>query len=105
MDPDHAAWMGQMAMTRGDFPNAMNFLSIALEHDFAAPQLCIPLLVQRAECFWQLGKFQASVNDMEEAIRRGLPSKGNHSQVTITITITIIITITIRITIKIIERF
>ncbi|XP_068717953.1 TPR and ankyrin repeat-containing protein 1-like [Montipora capricornis] len=80
MDPDHAAWMGQMAMTRGDFPNAMNFLSIALEYDFAVPQLCIPLLVQRAECFWQLGKFQASVNDMEEAIRRGLPSKGNHSQ-------------------------
>ena len=79
---DHFAGIGQLAMERGDFPKAQHYLSVALEHcSRAAPQLYIPLLVQRAECSWQLGEVQASVHDMEEAISRGLPREGNHSQV------------------------
>ncbi|XP_068702489.1 TPR and ankyrin repeat-containing protein 1-like [Montipora foliosa] len=82
MDPaNHFAGMGQMAMERGDFPSALHFLSEGLEHcPRTAPQSCLPFLVQRAQCFWQLGQFQASVHDMEEAIGRGLPQEGNHAQ-------------------------
>ena len=83
MDPaNHFAGMGQMAMERGDFPTAQHFLSVALQHcPRAAPQLCLPLLIQRADCFWRLGEFQASVHDMEEALEKGLPPEGNHAQV------------------------
>ena len=75
--------MAQMAIKNGDFPGALHFLSLGLAHltEVASPFDSVPLLVQRAECFWQVGQFQASVLDMEQAIRAGLPRKFNNSQV------------------------
>ena len=75
--------MAQMAMENRDFPKALHFLSMALAHlaQVASPVASVFLLVQRAECFWQMGEFQASVTDMEQAIRAGLPRDFNNSQV------------------------
>ena len=75
--------MAQMAMKGGNFPGALHFLSLGLAHlaEVASPIDSVPLLVQRAECLWQVGQFEASVTDMEQAIRAGLPRKFNSSQV------------------------
>ena len=66
--------MAQMAIKNGDFRGALHFLSLGLAHfaEVASPIDSVPLLIQRAECFWQVGQFQASVTDMEQAIRAGL---------------------------------
>ena len=75
--------MAQMAMENRNFPKALHFLSMGLAHlaQVASPAASVSLLVQRAECFWQVGEFQASVTDMEQAIRAGLPRELNNSQV------------------------
>ena len=75
--------MAQMAIKNGDFPGALHFLSLGLAHlaQVASPVASVFLLVQRAECFWQMGEFQASVTDMEQAIRAGLPREFKNSQV------------------------
>ena len=75
--------MAQMAIKNGDFPGALHFLSLGLAHlaEVASPIDSVPLLVQRAECFWQVGQFQASVTDMEQAIRAGLAREFHNSQV------------------------
>ena len=83
MDLNEVSLMAQMAMENCDFPRALHFLSMGLAHlaEVASPIASVSLLVQRAECFWQVGEFQASVTDMEQAIRAGLPRKFNNSQV------------------------
>ena len=83
MDVNQVIFMAQMAINQGDFPGALHLLSLGLEHlaKVASPIDSVPLLVQRAECYWQVGQFQASVTDMEQAIRAGLPREFNNSQV------------------------
>lgn len=83
MDLKQVTMMAQMAMENRDFPKALHFLSMALAHlaQVASPVASVFLLVQRAECFWQMGEFQASVTDMEQAIRAGLPREYKNSQV------------------------
>ena len=83
MDVNQVILMAQMAMKDGNVPGALHFLSLGLAHlaEVASPIDSVPLLVQRAECLWQVGQFQASVTDMEKAIRAGLPRKFNSSQV------------------------
>lgn len=82
-DLNQITFMAQMAIKNGDFPGALHFLSWGLAHltEVASPIDSVPLLVHRAECFWQVGQFQASVLDMEQAIQAGLPRKLNNSQV------------------------
>ena len=82
MDIQHFVVMAQMAMQHGDYPTALHHLSMGLSQlppQFS--QYAAPLLAQRAECFWQLGNFQASVKDMTDAIRVGLPRDGLNSEV------------------------
>ena len=83
MEVNEAILMAQMAIKHGNFPGALNFLSLGLAHlaEVASPFESVPLLVQRADCFWQVGQFQASVTDMEQAIGAGLPRKFDNSQV------------------------
>ena len=88
MDLNEVTWMAQMAMQNGDFPRALHFLSMGLANlaKVASPIARVPLLVQRAECFWHVEKFQGSVTDMEQAIQLGFPRKFNNSQVILLIT-------------------
>lgn len=83
MEVNEAFLMAQMAIKHGDFPGALNFLSLGLAHpgEVGSPIDRVFLLVQRAECFWQVGEFQASVTDMEQAIRAGFPREFTNSQV------------------------
>ena len=83
VDLNQVTLMAQMAMEKRDFPKALHFLSLGLAYlaKVASPIASVTLLVQRAECFWQVGEFQASVTDMEQAIRAGLPKEFNNSQV------------------------
>ena len=83
MDLNQVTLMAQMAMEDRDFLRALHFLSNGLAHlaEVASPIASVPLLVQRAECFWRAREFQASVTDMEQAIRAGLPREFNDSQV------------------------
>ena len=82
MEVNKAILMAQMAIKHGDFPGALNFLSLGLAHsgEITSPFDRVLLLVQRAECFWQVGDFQASVTDMEQAIQAGLTREFNNSQ-------------------------
>ncbi|KAK2556008.1 hypothetical protein P5673_021998 [Acropora cervicornis] len=82
MDLNQVTMTAQMAMENRDFPKALHFLSMALAHlaQVASPVASVFLLVQRAECFWQMGEFQASVTDMEQAIRAGLAREFKNSQ-------------------------
>ncbi|XP_015773456.1 PREDICTED: uncharacterized protein LOC107351677 [Acropora digitifera] len=82
MDVNQVIFMAQMAINEGDFPGALHLLSLGLAHlaNVASPIDSVPFLVQRAECYWQVGQFQASVTDMEQAIRAGLPREFNNSQ-------------------------
>ena len=83
MDLKQVTMTAQMAMENRDFPKALHFQSIALAHltQVASPVASAFLLVQRAEGFWQMGEFQESVTDMEQAIRAGLPREFKNSQV------------------------
>ena len=83
MDVNQVIFMAQMAINEGDFPGALHLLSLGLAHlaNVASPIDSVPFLVQRAECYWQVGQFQASVTDMEQAIRAGLPREFNNSRV------------------------
>ncbi|KAJ7371766.1 TPR and ankyrin repeat-containing protein 1 [Desmophyllum pertusum] len=80
MDPlQHAAHLGMMAkraMQLRDYPDALRMLSMGLtqlQPLNCPPQVASPFLVDRAECLWQLGNVQASLHDMENALRFGLP--------------------------------
>ena len=79
---NHIAQMTQMAMQDGNYPQALHILNMGLAQlPPSFPQYAARFLSDRAECFWQLGNWQASVQDMWEAIRVGLPGYGLHSEV------------------------
>ncbi|KAJ7371751.1 hypothetical protein OS493_023089 [Desmophyllum pertusum] len=80
MDPlQHARHLGMMAkraMQLRDYPDALRMLSMGLTQLQPLnypPQVASPFLLDRAECLWQLGNVQASLHDMENALRFGLP--------------------------------
>jgi len=82
MDPNHIAQMTQMAMQEGNYPQALHILNMGLAQlPPSFPQYAARFLSDRAECFWQMGNAQASVQDMWDAIRVGLPGYGLHSEV------------------------
>ena len=89
MDPrhlDYVAMMGRTAMQNGDHAQAVHFLSMALDllqSNPYPPQFAAPLLADRAECLWQLGVEQASVQSMRDAINAGLPVGDLNSEVII----------------------
>lgn len=80
MDPNHCAMFAQRAMQNRNFEEALRFLSMLLvQLPPTAPQHAAPLLLQRAHCFWELGEFGASLQDMTDAIRAGLPDNGQNA--------------------------
>ena len=75
-DPRHLGMMGKRAMQLNDYPDALRLFSMGLAQlqSLNCPShFAAPFLLDRAECFWQLGDIQASLQDMENALRHGLP--------------------------------
>ena len=86
MDPNHCAMIAQRAMQNGNFEEARHFLSMLLvQLPPTVPQRAAPFLLQRAHCFWELGEFGASLQDMTDAIRAGLPRNGENVEVIATL--------------------
>lgn len=85
MDPRQLGMMGKRAMQQGMFPDAVRIFSMGLEQVqllHLPPQFAAPFLLDRAECFWQLGDVQASMQDMEESLRHRLPRDDFFAEVT-----------------------
>ena len=75
-DPRHLGMMGKRAMQLHDYPDALRLFSMGLAQLQSLnypPHFAAPFLLDRAECFWKLGNIQASLQDMENALRHGLP--------------------------------
>ena len=87
MDPrhlDYLAMMGRTSMQHGDYAQAVHFLSMGLDLlQSYPPQFAAPFLADRAECLWQLGDERASVQNMRDAIKAGLPPGDLNSEVVI----------------------
>ena len=84
-DPRQVGMMGKKAMQLGNYPNALHIFSMGLAQvQFLSfpPQYAAPFLLDRAECFWQLGDIQASIQDMENSLRHGLPKDDFFAEVT-----------------------
>ncbi|KAJ7371745.1 Death effector [Desmophyllum pertusum] len=70
----HLGMMAKRAMQLRDYHEALRMLSTGLAQlQSCSPQFSGPFLLDRAECLWQLGNVQASLHDMENALRFGLP--------------------------------
>ena len=84
-DPRHLGMMGKKAMQLGNYPDAVRMFSMGLAQvQFLRlpPHCAAPFLLDRAECFWRLGDVQASMQDMEDSLRHGLPEDGFFAEVT-----------------------
>lgn len=84
-DPRHLGMMGKKAMQLGDYPDAIRMFSMGLTQVQLLnlpPHCAAPFLLDRAECFWQLRNVQASMQDMEDSLRHGLPRDAFFAEVT-----------------------
>ena len=84
-DPRQLGMMGKRAMQLGNYPDAVRIFSMGLDQvQFLSlpPHCAAPFLLDRAECFWQLGEFQASMRDMEDSLHHGLPRDDFFAEVT-----------------------
>lgn len=84
-DPRHLGMMGKRAMQLHDYPDALRLFSMGLaqlQSFNCPPHFAAPFLLDRAECFWRLGNIQASLQDMENALRHGLPRDDFFAEVT-----------------------
>ena len=73
--------MGRIAMQQGDYQEALRLLSMDLNQISPRSTQLTRLLADRAECFWKLGHAREAVQDAMDAIRAGLPSDDQHSEV------------------------
>lgn len=83
--PRELGMMGKKAMQLGNFPDAVRIFSMGLKqvHSLGLPPpWAAPFLLERAECFWRLGDAHASMEDMEESLRHGLPRDDVFAEVT-----------------------
>ena len=80
---NHFVMTARIAMQKGNYQEALRFLSMALNQipPFLG-KVAAPLLADRAECFWQLGDAGRAVQEMMEATNAGLPAYGENSEVT-----------------------
>ena len=75
-DPGQLGMMGRKAMQLGSYLDAVRIFSMGLDQvRFLSlhPQCAAPFFRDRAECFWRLGNVQASMRDMDDSLRHGLP--------------------------------
>ena len=83
--PRQLGMMGKEAMQLGNFPDAVRIFSMGLKQVHLLglpPPWAAPFLLDRAECFWRLGDVHASMQDMEESLRHGLPRDDFFAEVT-----------------------
>ena len=79
MDPNQFGLMARIAMRHGNL-----FPSMALRQmppDLINTPFGVPLIADRAECFWQLGHAEEAANNMRIAISNGLPDDAANSEV------------------------
>lgn len=84
-DPRQLGMMGKKAMQLGNYQDAVRIFSMGLGQVQLLgfpPQWAAPFFLDRAECFWRLGDVQASMQDMEESLRHGLPRDDVFAEVT-----------------------
>ena len=84
-DPRYLGMMGKKAMQLGNYPDAVSIFSMGLDQvqfQRLPPHYAAPFLLDRAECFWRLGDVQASMQDMENSLRHGLPRDDFFAEVT-----------------------
>ena len=84
-DPGQLGMMGKKAMQLGNYRDAERIFSMGLTQVQCLrlhPHCAAPFLRDRAECFWQLGDVQASMQDMENSLRHGLPRDDFFAEVT-----------------------
>ena len=84
MDPNQFGLMARIAMSHGNFIEALNLISMALRQmppDLINTPFGVPLIADRAECFWQLGHAEEAANNMGIAISNGLPDDAANSEV------------------------
>ena len=85
-DPDQLGMMGKNAMQLGNYHEAVSIFSMGLNQVMKFPSLyplyAAPFLLDRAECFWQLGNVEASMQDMENSLGHGLPRDDVFAEVT-----------------------
>ena len=84
MDPNQCGLMARIAMSQGNFIEALNRISMALRQippDLINTPFGAPFIADRAECFWQLGDAEEAANNMMIAISNGLPDDAANSEV------------------------
>ena len=84
MDQNQFGLMARIAMSHGNFIEALELISMALRQ--IPPNLIntpfgTPLIADRAECFWQLGHAEEAANNMMIAVSNGLPHDAANSEV------------------------
>lgn len=87
MDPRHLGMMGKRAMQLQDYPDAIRMFSVGLaqvESLNLPSQFAAPFLMDRAECFWQLGDVDVALREMENALQHGLPRADFFAEVRLT---------------------
>ena len=85
-DPGQLGMIGKNAMQLGNYRDAERIFSMGLNQVMKFPSLyplyAAPFLRDRAECFWQLGDVQASMQDMENSLGHALPRDDFFAEVT-----------------------
>lgn len=84
MDQNQFGLMARIAMSHGNFIEALELISMALRQippDLINTPFGTPLIADRAECFWQLGHAEEAANDMMIAVSNGLPHDAANSEV------------------------
>ena len=85
MDPNQLGLMARIAMSHGNYFEALSFISEALRQmppHLINTQFGTPFIADRAECFWQLGHAEEAAENMIIAISNGLPNDAPNSEVT-----------------------
>ena len=84
MDPRHLGMMGKKSMELHNYPDAIRLFSMGLaqlESLNLPRQFAAPFFMDRAECFWQLGNVEGALQEMENALRHGLPREDFFAEV------------------------
>ncbi|XP_022794046.1 uncharacterized protein LOC111332849 isoform X2 [Stylophora pistillata] len=83
IDPCHLGVMGKKAMELHKYPDAIRLFSMGLvqaESLNLPPQFASQFLMDRAECHWQLGEVNLALQQMDKALRHGLPRNANFAE-------------------------
>ena len=84
MDPRHLGMMGKKSMELHNYPDALRLFSMGLARleSLKLPrQFAAPFLMDRVECYWQLGEVDMALHEMDNALRHGLPRDADFAEV------------------------